>query len=109
MIVRYSIIVVKGSRTRYSNAMKINDLEKAPKLFCENVKLGYSKEYFVMALSSGDEAEFYSLTPEHAKRLLMYLTHEVAGFEKQYGEIKAVWSPNIVSPVQKLNPPIEGS
>ena len=89
--------------------MKINDLEKAPKLFCENIKLGFSKEYFVMAVSSGEEAAFYSLTPEHTKRLLMYLTHEVAAFEKQHGAVHAEWSPNVVSPVQKLNPPIEGS
>jgi hypothetical protein len=89
--------------------MKINDLEKAPKLFCENIKLGFSKEYFVMALSSGEQGTFYSLTPEHTKRLLLYLTHEIASFEKQHGEIKADWNPNVVSPVQKLNPPIEGS
>ena len=89
--------------------MKINDLEKAPKLFCENIKLGYTKEYFVMALSSGDEAEFYSLTPEHAKRLLKYLTHEMERYEGVYGDIQSDWNPNVVSPVQRLNPPTEGS
>lgn len=89
--------------------MKINDLEKAPKLFCENIKLGFTKEYFVMALSSGEQAAFYSLTPEHAKRLLMYLTHELAGFEKEHGTITAEWSPSVVSPVQKFNPPSEMS
>lgn len=89
--------------------MHINDLEKAPKLFCENIKIGYSNEYFVIALSSGTQATFYSLTPEHAKRLHMYLTHELANFEKKHRAIQADWSPNVVSPVQKLNPPTEMS
>jgi hypothetical protein len=89
--------------------MKINDLEKAPKLFCENIKMGYTKEYFVIAMSSGEQATFYSLTPEHAKRLLKYLTHEVEGFEREHGAIEANWTPNVVSPLQKLNRPIEGS
>ena len=89
--------------------MKINDLEKAPKLFCENIKMGYSEEFFAVALSSGEDVECYALTPEHTKRLLKYLTHEIVNYEKQYGEIHADWNPNIVSPVQKLNPPIEGS
>ncbi len=89
--------------------MKINDLEKAPKLFCENIKMGFTKEYFVIALSSGEQAAFYSLTPKHAKRLLKYLTHEIEGFEKEHGEIVADWNPSVVSPLQQLNPPIEGS
>ncbi len=89
--------------------MTINELEKAPKLFCENIKIGYSNEYFVVALSSGAQAAFYSLTPEHAKRLLQYLRHEVDGYEQKHGVIHAEWNPNVVSPVQKLNPPTEGS
>ena len=107
----HEVLLLLGVRSifEYTTHMKINDLEKAPKLFCENIKLGFTKEYFVLALSSGDQATFYSLTPEHAKRLQMYLAHEIAGFEKEHGEIKAEWTPNVVSPLQKLNPPIEGS
>jgi hypothetical protein len=89
--------------------MKINELEKAPKLFCEKIKMGFTKEYFILALSSGDQAAFYSLTPAHAKRLMKYLAHEIQGFEKEYGEIKAEWTPHVVSPLQNMNPPIEGS
>lgn len=89
--------------------MKINELERAPKLFCENIKMGFTKEYFVVAMSSGEQATFYSLTPEHAKRFLKYLSHEVEEFEKAHGEITAEWNPNVVSPLQKFNPPIEGS
>ena len=85
--------------------MKPEDLQKAPKLFCENIKVGYTPEYFVMGLSSGHQAQIYSLTPGHAKRLLQYLQHEIEKFEKDHGEITAEWNPNVVSPVQKFNPP----
>lgn len=89
--------------------MKPEDLQKAPKFFCENIKLGYTPEYFVIGLSSGAQSSIYSLTPAHAKRLKQYLSHEVEQYEKVNGEIKAEWNPNVVSPVQKLNTPGEMS
>ena len=89
--------------------MKGDDLKNAPKLFAENIKVGYTPEYFVMGLSSGAQAQIYALTPAHAKRLLQYLTHEIKNFEEQHGEITAQWDPNIVSPVQRANPPTEQS
>lgn len=89
--------------------MKPEDLQKAPKLFCENIKLGFSPEFFIMGLSSGAQTSIFSLTPQHTKRLQQYLTHEIAQFEKVHGEIKADWNPNVVSPVQKLNQPDEMS
>ncbi|MEZ4200121.1 MAG: hypothetical protein R3B69_00755 [Candidatus Paceibacterota bacterium] len=49
--------------------MKAEDIQKAPKLLAENIKVGFSPEYFVMAISSGNQAQVYSLTPAHAKRL----------------------------------------
>ncbi len=85
--------------------MKPEDLQKAPKIFCENIKVGFTPEYFVLGLSSGAQPAIYALTPAHTKRLLQYLTHEIAQFEKVHGEIKAEWNPNIVSPVQNINPP----
>jgi len=87
--------------------MKSEDLKKAPKLFCESINVGFTPEYFVIGLSSGTQGAIYSLTPQHTKRLLQYLTHQIAEFEKQNGEIKAEWNPNIVSPVQRMNPPTE--
>ncbi|MEZ4104540.1 MAG: hypothetical protein R3B60_04645 [Candidatus Paceibacterota bacterium] len=85
--------------------MKPEDLKKAPKLFCESINVGFTPEYFVMALSSGNQGTIYSLTPQHAKRLKQYLTHQLAEFEKEHGEITAEWNPNVISPVQKMNPP----
>lgn len=84
-------------------------MTKAPKLFAENMKLGFSSEYFVLGISSGAQAQVYSLSPAHAKRLKQYLEHELKEYEDKYGEITAEWSPNVVSPVQRANPPTEGS
>ena len=89
--------------------MKPEDLKKAPKLFCENIKIGHSPEYFVLGLSSGSQANIYSLTPNHAKRLLQYLTYEIGEYEKENGEIQAVWTPNVISPVQRAHPPTDAS
>lgn len=89
--------------------MKQEDLQKAPKLFCENIKIGFSPESFVVGLSSGSQAHIFSLTPGHTKRLLQYLTHEIAEFEKRHGEIKAEWTPNVVSPLKLGNPPTDES
>jgi hypothetical protein len=89
--------------------MQPEDLQKAPKIFCENIKVGFTPEYFVMGLSSGTQSSIYSLTPQHTKRLLQYLTHEIAQYEKVHGEIKSTWNPSVVSPVQKLNDPSDMS
>ncbi|HEU4677727.1 MAG TPA: hypothetical protein VFS75_03350 [Candidatus Paceibacterota bacterium] len=89
--------------------MNPEELQNSPKLFCENIRIGYSPEYFVMALASGAQATIYSLTPEHAKRLYEYLGHELAAFEKRHGTIDATWNPNVVSPVQPFHEPGEGS
>lgn len=85
--------------------MKKEDLQKGPKLFAENIKVGYSPEYFVMGLSSGSQAQIYTITPAHAKRLKQYLEYELKNYEEKYGEITAEWNPNVVSPVQRQNPP----
>ena len=89
--------------------MKPDELKKAPKLFAENIKIGFTPEYFVMGVSSGAQAQIYSLTPAHAKRLKQYLDHQLEEFEGKHGEITAEWNPNVVSPVQRANPPQEGS
>ncbi len=86
--------------------MKPEDLKKAPKLFCESITIAFTPEYFITSLSSGAQSSIYSLTPEHAKRLQQYLTHQVGEYEKKHGPIVAEWSPNIKSPIQpSKNPP----
>jgi hypothetical protein len=83
--------------------MKSDDLKNAPKLFCESINVGFTPEYFVLGLSSGNQGTIYSLTPQHTKRLQQYLVHQIEAFEKEHGEIKAEWNPNVVSPVQRMN------
>ena len=89
--------------------MNGEDIKKAPKRFCENIKVGFTPEYMVLGVSSGNQAEVYALTPGHAKRLQQYLSHQLSEYEKEHGEITAEWNPNVVSPVQRANPPQEGS
>ncbi|MCB9815586.1 hypothetical protein H6785_03360 [Candidatus Nomurabacteria bacterium] len=87
--------------------MKQEDFKKAPKLFCESISVAFTPEYFVMGLTSGNQGTIYSLTPQHTKRLQQYLAHQVEEFESKHGKIEANWDPNIVSPVQRANPPTE--
>ena len=89
--------------------MTPEELQKAPKLLCENIVTGTNPEYFVIVLFSGAESTSYALSPQHAKRFLQKLTHDITQYEKSYGEIKAQWNPNIVSPLQNVNPPDERS
>lgn len=85
--------------------MKKEDLKKAPKVFCESINVAFTPEYFVLAPASGNQATIYTLTPQHAKRLQQYLTHQINEFESKNGVIDAKWDPNIVSPVQRVSPP----
>jgi hypothetical protein len=80
--------------------MKPEDVKKSPKVFCESIHVAFTPEFFVMSLNSGVQTGIYALTPQHAKRLQQYLTHQVNEYEKVHGEIKATWNPNIVSPLQ---------
>ena len=89
--------------------MKKDDLKNAPKLFCESINVAFTPEYFVMALTSGNQGNIYTLTPQHAKRLQQYLAHQVKEFEEKNGEIDTKWDPKILSPVQRVNQPGEGS
>jgi hypothetical protein len=89
--------------------MNGDELKNAPKLFAENIKVGYTPEYFVMGVSSGAQAQIFALSPAHTKRLKQYLEHELKTFEEQYGTIEAEWDPKIVSPLQRGNPPTDQS
>lgn len=78
------------------------DLNKIPKQFCENVNIGATPEYFILALSSGVNQNAYTLTPQHAKRLTQSLAYNIEQFENRYGEIKTEWTPGIQSPIQMI-------
>ena len=76
------------------------DLTKVAKQFCENISVGLSQEFFVIAMITGENGIAYALSPQHMKRLSQYLAHQITEYEKQFGEIKAEWHPGIQSPIQ---------
>jgi len=76
-------------------------LDKAPKQFCENVTIGIGNDFFVIGMRSGEQGVAYALTPKHAKRLMQYLSHQVAEYEKKHGDIVVdPWTPDVKSPLQ---------
>jgi hypothetical protein len=79
------------------------DLNKIPKEFCEEIQVGFTAEAFVMMLRSGEQTKAYALSPQHMKRLLQYLSHQINGYENQHGEIKAEWVNGIASPIVMTN------
>lgn len=79
------------------------DLNKIPKQFCENVNIGYNQESVVLALTSGQNLSAFALTPQHAKRLMLSLEHNMKEFEKSFGEIKTEWYPGVQSPMQMID------
>jgi hypothetical protein len=83
------------------------DFNKIPKQFCENVVAGHSEENFVLLMNVGENATAYALTPQHMKRLVQSLSHQVEEYEKKFGPINAKWSPGIESPLQSKD--IKGS
>jgi hypothetical protein len=84
--------------------MKPEDIKKTPKLFCESINIAYTPEFFVLSMSSGSQTNIYALTPQHAKRLSQYLTHQLTEYEKSNSAIEATWTPHVVSPLQPKKP-----
>lgn len=76
------------------------DINKAPKQFSEKISMGFSKEFFVLTMYTGERATPYVITPQHAKKLAQYISHQVSEFEKKFSEIDAKWDPNVKSPIQ---------
>ena len=76
------------------------DFDAIPKQFCENVAAGHTREHFVLIMSVGNNAAAYALTPQHMKRVVQSLTHQLGEYERQFGTIDAKWSPGIESPLQ---------
>lgn len=76
------------------------DFDKIPKQFCENVVAGHTQENFVIIMSVGGNASAYALTPQHMKRVVQSLSHQLGEYEQKFGLIDAKWSPGIESPIQ---------
>ncbi len=77
------------------------DINKFDKRFCNNITGGFNKEIFLFALFSDSEnPDVYALTPAHSKRLLMWLSTQIATYEQKFGEIDTNIPSPIVSPIQ---------
>jgi hypothetical protein len=81
-----------------------DDMMRLPRIFCDNVKGGFSKEHFVLGLFSGLDVEMYALAPAHAKRLAIWMAAQVKAYEAQFGEIDANLLKPTVSPIQFTDP-----
>jgi hypothetical protein len=83
--------------------MKNDELQQSAKVFCESISIAFTEEYFVMSLRSGKQPEMFVLTPQHAKRLAQYLTHQINEFETKHSKINTAWVPGVISPVQRVD------
>jgi hypothetical protein len=81
-----------------------DDITRLPRIFCDNIRGGFSKEHFVLGLFSGADVEMYALTPAHAKRLAIWIAAQVKVYEGQFGEIDANLLKPTVSPIQFTDP-----
>jgi len=83
---------------------RLNDefFNSVEKVFPDAFKVVANEEIFLMGVQIGEEGEAFALTPAHAKRLMQHLSHAVKQYEEAYGEIKAQWSPLVVSPIQPV-------
>lgn len=85
----------------------LDEDQPTPRIFCESANIGFTQEYFVFALNSGNQTDYYTISPQHAKRLQQYLSHQISEYERKNGEIKAKWDSSVISPLQRVNPPTD--
>lgn len=93
----FKILGESQSNFVYNGGM---DITKAPKQFLDNVTGGFSEEFFVLAMLSGEHAVAYALTPQHAKRLSQWLSYQIDQYEQKHRKIDAEWVPGMKSPIQ---------
>lgn len=72
--------------------------EEQIKYFCDNVELRHTSEYFQLHVESGNTSLIFTMSPEHAKRLVLALAHHVADFELNHRTLNTTWAPKIASP-----------
>jgi len=54
-----------------------------------NVMIDFDEESFRFLMMSGGPARMYSLSPKHAKRILLLLGKQMEGYEKKFGKVEA--------------------
>ncbi len=74
-------------------------MDLAPKQFCDASMAGFSKEYFVILVGSGEIINGFVFNPSHLKQFFNSLATIVKTYEEKNGEIKVEDQP-ILSPIQ---------
>ncbi len=87
-----------GILTHMSERQQDNPSEDQIRYFCDNINLGYTDEAFMLRLESGATKLAFTMTPEHAKRLMLALTRYVNEFEEEHRRVRVEWPPQIESP-----------
>lgn len=77
---------------------KIN-INELPKKLCDGAIGGYNKEIFSFVLTSGNSLDSFAATPQIMKSIAVWMSGQVANYEKQFGEIDLT-PPEIQSPLQ---------
>ena len=76
--------------------------KNVPKVYCDNTNMaiaGGTGDMFLLALLSGGNAQVFAFTPEHMKRCMQMVSHNVQSYEDAHGEIKTEnWTPEMKSP-----------
>ena len=76
--------------------------KNVPKVFCDNANMAIAEgngTMFMLALLSGGNAQVFAFTPEHAKRFMQLITHNVKTYENAHGTIDTPeWTPEMKSP-----------
>lgn len=78
------------------------DMNQLPKKFIDGAVGSYGKYIFSFALTSGDELNSFTTTPQIMKSIASWINERVKSYEKNYGEIDMT-PPKIPSPIQKTD------
>ncbi|PIQ07460.1 MAG: hypothetical protein COW72_00230 [Candidatus Nealsonbacteria bacterium CG18_big_fil_WC_8_21_14_2_50_37_10] len=50
-----------------------------------NVSIAFDEEQFVFTIFSGNQARRFSVSPKHAKRILLLLEKQISEYKKKFG------------------------
>ncbi len=75
------------------------NIDALPKKLCDGAIGAHNKEIFSFVLTSGTNLDSYAATPKTMKAITLWITEQVAAYEKKFGEID-MNPPKIESPIQ---------
>ncbi len=75
------------------------DINQLPKKFCDGALGAFSKEFFAVTLTSGNNLDSFAITPQVMKSISGWMSTQVQNYEKQFGVIDMT-PPQMQSPIQ---------